>query len=128
MIRCFQIMILLLLVATASHSLNLRESWVRDSIRIASLRIEIRKEMPDSQLLTVLFQLTESEKYWVPDSSEAHAKLALKLANRLGDTANINRAIYLIGFAHFKQSELVEARDHYLQCLPYYEQIGDQKG
>ena len=128
MIRCFHVIFLLLLATSTSYSLTERELWLKDSTKIANLRIEIRKEMPDSQLLTVLFQLTESEKYTVPDSSEAHAKLALKLANRLGDTANINRAIYLIGFAHFKQSELVEARDHYLQCLPYYEQIGDQKG
>jgi len=127
MFRRFQVISLLLLTTGTSYSLTERELWLKDSTRIASFRIEIRKEMPDSQLLTVLFQLTESEKYRVPDSSEAHAKLALKLANRLGDTANINRAIYLIGFAHFKQSELVEARDHYLQCLPYYEQLGDHK-
>jgi hypothetical protein len=64
--RCFLVIFLLYLATGSSYSLTKRELWVKDNSRIANLRVESRKEIPDSQRLVVLICLTESEKYSTP--------------------------------------------------------------
>ena len=122
-----QLITFFLLIATLSSWANKQKGWLADSTRIAELRIESRKEMPDSQKLVVLFQLAEKEKYRLPDSSLAHSEMALQLAQALNDTLSISRATFLVGFAHQKLSHLVKAREYYLQCIPYFQGINNNK-